>query len=192
MFAEFEKYLQQNTPLTAEEIDLFEKTAITRTIRRKEFLLRDGEIARHKVFVAKGMLRSYRTTPDGSEHIMQFSPEDSWCTDPESYNNGTPSRYNIDALETTEVLMWTRNDFNYLFERLPELRKHTEQLIQRNLFHTRERVFSAISASAEQRYDEFLVQYPGIINRVPLHMVASFLGVTRETLSRIRHAQVKQ
>lgn len=191
MFAEFERYIKAQVELTDEEIGLFRDTAVERTLRRKEFLLQEGDICRYKTFVSKGFLRTYRTTGNGNEHIMQFSPENNWTTDPESYENFTPSSYNIDALEHTEVVMWTKKDFNYLFDRVPQLKVYSDKLIAFNLSRTRERVFSAISGTAEEKYDEFIRVYPGILTRVPLHMVASFLGVSRETLSRIRHTQVK-
>jgi CRP-like cAMP-binding protein len=190
MFAEFEKYIKEKALLTDEDIKLFRETAVERTLRRKDFLLQDGELCRYKTFVSKGFLRTYRTTGDGSEHIMQFSPENSWTTDAESYENNTPSSNNIDALEYSELVMWTKKDFDYLFEKIPELKAYSEKLIYRNLHLSRQRIFTAISATAEEKYDEFVKTYPDILNRAPLHMVASFLGVSRETLSRIRHAQV--
>ncbi|MDN5286169.1 MAG: cyclic nucleotide-binding protein [Mucilaginibacter sp.] len=192
MFAEFEKYIREQAPVTDGDIKLFRETAIERTIRRKDLLLQAGEICRYKTFVSKGFLRTYRTTENGNEHIMQFSPENSWITDPESFENFTPSVYNIEALERSEVVMWTKKDFNYLFDNISGLKAYSDKLISRNLHRTRERVFSALSSNAEEKYDEFIKTYPGILARVPLHMVASFLGVSRETLSRIRHAQVKQ
>jgi CRP-like cAMP-binding protein len=192
MFAEFEKYIRDNASLSDDDIKLFRQTAIEKTLRRKDLLLKEGEICRYKTFISKGFLRTYRTTENGSEHVMQFSPENSWATDPESYNNFTPSYYNIDALEHSEVVMWTKKDFDYLFDNIPGLKAYSDQLVTRNLYLTRQRVFSAISATAEEKYDEFIKTYPDILTRAPLHMVASFLGVSRETLSRIRHAQVKQ
>lgn len=192
MFADFEKYIRENASLTDNDIQLFRQTAVERTIRRKEHLLREGEICRYKTFVSKGFLRTYRTTEDGGEHVMQFSPENSWITDPESYNNFTPSYYNIDAIERTEVVMWTKNDFDQLFANIPGLKAYSDKLVSTNLYLTRQRVFSAISSTAEEKYGEFIKTYPNIFMRAPLHMVASFLGVSRETLSRIRHAQVKQ
>ena len=123
---------------------------------------------------------------------MQFSPENSWTIDPESYDKLTPSFYNIDALEYSEVVMWTKKDFNYLCDNIPEMKAYPEKLMSGNLYLTRQRIFNAISTTAEEKYDEFIKTYPDILTRVPLHMVASFLGVSRETLSRIRHAKVKQ
>jgi CRP-like cAMP-binding protein len=192
MFAEFEKHIRAEALLTDEEIRMFRETAVERTLRRKDFLLQNGEICRYKTFVSKGILRTYRTTEDGGEHIMQFSPENNWTTDPESYEHGTPSCYNIDALEYSEVVMWTKNDFHHLVEQVPALKGYTDKLISRNLYLARQRIFISISATAEEKYDEFIRLYPDILNRVPLHLVASFLGVSRETLSRIRHAQVSQ
>jgi CRP-like cAMP-binding protein len=192
MFAEFERYIKEQAEVTDQDIQLFRETAIERTMRRRDLLLREGDICRHKTFVAKGILRTYRTTENGNEHIMQFSPENSWTTDPESYGNLTPTCYNIDALEPSEVLMWTKKDFDYLFDNIPGLKTYSDKLIAGNLNRARQRLFSAISATAEEKYDEFTRMYPGILMRVPLHMVASFLGVSRETLSRIRHTRVKQ
>ncbi|NCD70832.1 Crp/Fnr family transcriptional regulator [Mucilaginibacter agri] len=191
MFAEFERFIREQASVTDEDIQLMRANAVERTLRRKDLLLQAGDVCRYKTFISKGFLRTYRTTDDGSEHIMQFSPENSWTTDGESYENGTPSFYNIEALESSEVVMWTRKDFNSLFEQIPQLKAYSDKLIFSNLARTRQRVFTAISATAEEKYDEFIQLYPGIINRVPLHMVASFLGVSRETLSRIRHAQVR-
>jgi len=192
MFAEFEKYIRTQASVTDEDIKLFRETAVEKTMRRKDFLLQQGEVCRYKAFVSKGILRNYRTTNDGSEHILQFSPENSWITDPESFEKATPSNYNIEALENSELVMWTKKDFGYLLNNVPQLKSYSNKLISRNLYLTRQRVFSAISATAEEKYDEFIRMYPDIITRVPLHMVASFLGVSRETLSRIRHAQVKE
>ncbi|MFD0763777.1 Crp/Fnr family transcriptional regulator [Mucilaginibacter lutimaris] len=191
MFADFEKYIRAHVELTDDEVALFRKTAVEQTLRRKGFLLQQGNICRYKIFVCKGLLRTYRTTETGSEHILQFSPENSWTTDPESYNNLTSSVYNIDALEPSEVVMWAKKDFDDLFKNLPALKAYSEDMIQRNLYRTRDRLFFNQTATAEEKYDDFVKNFPGIMARVPLHMVASFLGLSRETLSRIRHAQVK-
>jgi len=191
MFAEFEKFIRAQAEITDEDIKLFRDTAIEKTLRRKEFLLQEGEVCRYKTFVSKGFMRTYRISNDGTEHVLQFSPENSWTTDPESLENNTPSSNNIVALEPSELVMWTKKDFNYLFEKIPNLKDYSQKLVYRNLYLSRQRIYTAISSTAEEKYDEFIQMYPGIISRVPLHMVASFLGVSRETLSRIRHVQVK-
>ena len=192
MLAEFETYIKEQANLSDEDIQLMISKATKRTARRKELLLREGEVCRHKTFVASGMLRTYRTKEDGSEYIVQFSPEDTWAIDPESYDNVMPSNYNIEALEDSEVMLWAKTDFEYLLAHIPALKTFSAKIISQNIYLNRQRVFSSISSSAEEKYDEFIKTSPRVFARVPLHMVASYLGVSRETLSRIRHAQVKR
>lgn len=191
MFPAFESYINSQIEVSPAELELICSKAVKQRVRRKHFLLQSGELCRHKVFVLSGMLRIYSVKADGSEHIMQFSPENNWCTDPESLNNGTPSQYNIDALEDSEVLLWTKNDFSFLWTEIPQIKALTEKLITNNLHASRQRILTNISATAEEKYDDFIQTQADVFARVPLHMVASYLGVTRETLSRIRHAQVK-
>ncbi len=191
MFAEFETYIKEQAKLSEEDLKLIRSMAVERKVRRKQFLLHEGQVCRYKIFVSKGLLRTYRTREDGSEHVIVFSPENWWTTDPESYDNFTPALYNIDALEDSEVILWTKNDFVDLFARIPGLKAYSEKLISQNFISSRQRIFSAISSTAEEKYDEFIETYPDIFARVPLHMVASYLGVSRKTLSRIRYTQLK-
>jgi CRP-like cAMP-binding protein len=192
MLTEFKTYIQEQAGLTDAEVELIYATALKRSLRRKEAILQQGDICRYKVFVVKGLLRIYRTKEDGSEYILQFSPENNWNVEPESYDKLTPSKYNIDALEPSEVLLWTKSNFVALQESIPQLKVFSQRIIADNIYLNRQRVFSTISSTAEEKYDEFIKNYPGVFARVPLHMVASYLGVTRETLSRIRHAQVSR
>jgi CRP-like cAMP-binding protein len=165
--------------------------AIERKLRRKEFLLREGEICRYKIFIAKGLLRTYAIGEQGSEHILRFSPENSWTTEPESFDNATPSLLNIDALESSELVLWTKNDLRYLIDNIPGLKTYFGKMILGSGSSLRKRILSGISSTAEEKHEEFIKNYPDIYARVPLHMVASYLGVTRKTLTRIRHAQVR-
>jgi CRP-like cAMP-binding protein len=190
MFPEFETYFKEQANLSDDDIELMRSMAVEKTLRRKGFLVRQGEVCRYKIFVTKGLLRSYTTHQDGSEHIVHFSPENSWFTDPESFANATPSDYTIEALEHSEVILWTRNDLHYLVGNIPGLKSYFDKLIYKGSSILRHRLLSAISSTAEEKYEEFKKNYANIHARVPLHMVASYLGVTRETLSRIRRSQV--
>jgi len=192
MFPEFQSYIQSQTTLTNEELQSICSKAMERKLRRKEVVLQEGDICRYKTFISSGILRTYRTKDDGSEHILQFSPEDSWAVDPESYNEEVPSNYYIEALEDSTILQWAKADFVELLHSIPAFKKFSEAIISANIYLNRQRVFSTISSTAEEKYDEFIQNYPGLLARIPLHMVASYLGVTRETLSRIRHAQMKR
>ena len=191
MFAEFETYIKDAVKLSDDELQLMRSMAIEHTLRKKDILLHAGEICRYKIFVCSGLLRTYRTTEDGAEHVIWFSPEHWWTTDPENRDYKTPSRYFIDAVEDSEIIMWLKKDFDYLFNHIPGIKTFTESLITKNLDMSRQRLFTALSSTVEERYDEFLPTYPGLEGRLPLHHIASYLGVSRKTLSRMRFAQLK-
>jgi CRP-like cAMP-binding protein len=192
MYADFENYIREHTTLCDEELQLIRSKAVEKKLRKKEFLLREGEVCRQKIFVCKGILRTYRTREDGTEYIILLSPENWWATDPENRDNKTPSRYNIDAVEDCDVIVWNKKDFEELYAQIPGLNSYTEKLIGRSVDLGRQRLFSALSATPEEKYDEFMETYPGLLARLPLQMVASYIGVSLKTLSRIRLAQVKR
>ncbi len=182
-----EQYLENNIPgLTKEEISLICLKAAFKKLRKKQLLLEEGEICRHKVFVIKGLLRNYSMHHNGNEYVMKFTAENGWTTDPDSYNNRVPSAYNIEALEPSEIIMWTRDNFDELKSAIPLLATFSERIITANMSLVQNRILLNISASAEKRYLDFIETFPHIFHRVPLHMIASYLGVSRETLTRIR------
>ncbi len=149
-------------------------------------MLEEGDVNRHKAFVAKGLLRLYRIDSEGAEHILKFAPENWWISDRESYTTGQPSKSNIDTLEDSEVVLVTKENWDELKVRLPSLKAFEDAILARSSDADQNRIYSTISQSAEQRYEQFAQTHPDIFVRVPLHMIASFLGVSRETLSRIR------
>jgi CRP-like cAMP-binding protein len=186
MFEFLASYLKEKGGLTPEELKLVEQATVPRKLRKHQYFLQEGDTSYYSSFVAKGCLRLYQIGKDGSEHILRFAIENWWISDYESYNSGQPSKYNIDALEDSELLMIEKTKFDELVKMIPRLQVLKEALDARNYEVNQSRILSNISESAEQKYDRFINSYPQIYNRVPLHMVASFLGVTRETLSRIR------
>jgi len=188
----FETYIMAKGPVTQEELRLMLEKATVKKFRRRQLLLREGEVCQHKIFVSKGLLRTYRLKEDGTETIMRFAAENSWIVDHESYHHRTPTKYNIEAIEDTEVILWTRENFDGLLLAIPSLRDLSERLRIDNLHSSQDRILMNISASSEEKYQEFVTAFPDIFRRVPLHMVASYLGVSRETLSRIRHAQINR
>jgi CRP-like cAMP-binding protein len=192
MFEIFESFITTQGNFTADELKLMRGPAIERKLRRRQLLLHEGEVCRHKVFVCKGLIRTYRLKNDGTENIMRFVPENCWNVDPQSYNSQTPTKYNIDALEDTNVILWSKESMDELFAAIPTLRVYSEKLKEHSLDATQNRVLANISDTAEEKYEDFITSYPEVFRRVPLHMVASYLGVSRETLSRIRHARLKR
>lgn len=190
MTAAIENYLSSKTELTTDDIARVSALAITRKLRRNEHLLREGKVCRHKAFIAGGLLRTFAVKPDGGEHILQFSPEDTWTLDVESYDRQIPSRYNIAAVEPAEVLFWTKGDFNTLLAEIPRLKTLSDQLVSQNIHSSRQRLLTALSGTPEEKYEDFVRNSHGLLSRLPLRMIASYLGVSLKTLNRVRHAQL--
>jgi CRP-like cAMP-binding protein len=183
----FERYIEKMMPaVTSDELSLLYSKCVPRKLRKKEMLLREGEVSNYKIFVAKGLLRNYNIGENGNEYIVRFADAGSWTTDPESYYSGAPSKYNIEALEPTEVVLFRHEDFEILKQQIPVLSLFSEAVITANAGLTQKRVLMNISATAEEKYMDFIRSFPDIFHRIPLHMVASYLGVSRETLTRIR------
>ncbi|RFM31305.1 Crp/Fnr family transcriptional regulator [Chitinophaga silvisoli] len=187
MFEVFAAYLKEKAGLTEEELEEVRAVTINKHLRKRQYLLQEGDICHYNCFVAKGCLRNYRVGEDGVEHILRFAVENWWLSDTESYNNGTPSRNNIDALENSELLLIEKEDFTRLVNTIPPFKEFIDRLMARSFDASQNRIMSNISHTAEERYINFMKSYPDILNRVPLHMIASYLGVSRETLSRIRN-----
>jgi len=191
MFDVLVKYLREKGSLTNDEIEQFRASSITRRFRKRQYLLQEGDICHYNSFVAKGCMRMYRVGDNGAEHMLRFAIETWWMADYESYNSGNPSKNNIDALEDTDLIMIKKNDFDALVKAIPNFLIFKEKLETRSYDASQNRILSNISDTAEKRYENFIQKYPDIYNRVPLHMIASYLGLTRETLSRIRKQYAK-
>ena len=186
MFEVFERYIRQKVDITDEEIELLRAGSIVKKIRKGQSILHEGEVWAITCFIAAGCFRLYRTDRDGVDHTARFGVENWWISDQESYNNQTPSEYNIEALAASTIIIWKKQKWDELLATCPSVRVFNEQLLARGYEASQRRIFSLISYSATEKYFEFQKTYPNVFNQVPLHMVASYLGISRETLSRIR------
>ena len=187
MFEVFAAYLKEKGSLTGEELEQVRAVTVIKRLRKRQYLLQEGDVCYHNCFVTKGCMRNYRVGEDGTEHILKFAIENWWMSDSESYNTEMPSKNNIDALEDSELLLIKKEDFNRLVTDIPNFRNFRDFIKARNIDANQNRIMSNISDSAEEKYLNFIRSYPDIFNRVPLHMIASYLGVSRETLSRVRN-----
>ena len=143
-------------------------------------------MCRYTAFVEKGMLRTFTVDEKGNEPILQFSSEGWWVADLYSFLTDEPSIFNIEALEDCELLLITKQSWDILLEKVPAFERYFRILIQNNLIATQRRLLGTMSETAEEKYTKLINNFPGCIQRVPQHMIASYLGITRETLSRIR------
>lgn len=188
MYEKLRSFFERSFPVTDEQFEFIKSQFIPRKVRKGEFLLREGEIARHSIFVASGCLRTYTIDDNGKEHILQFSPEN-WWTGDMSFRSNVPSQFFIEALEDSEVLLTELSSIQKLNERIPESAAHYQAALQKSMEAKTQRIVSSLSATAEERYNDFVKKYPSLLQRVPQHMIASYLGISPETLSRIRKQQ---
>ena len=181
-----------STPLTDSEEDLIKNIFVPKKIRKKQYFLQEGQVCKYSAFIVKGAMRQYSVDDKGAEHIVRLSIENWWAVDRESFVMLTPSVYNIDAWEDTEVLLITKSESLVLLDQIPVLAEWTRKLDENHAFAAQRRLSASISFSAEKRYSDFANTYPEFLQRFPQHMIASYLGITKETLSRIRHQSAKK
>jgi CRP-like cAMP-binding protein len=191
MFEVLKKHVAKRIELTDAEAKRMAAFFVPKRLRKKQFLLQSGDVGRYIAFVEKGCLRSYSIDEAGEEHIVQFAIEDWWIGDLYSFFQGQPSALNIDAFEECELLLLDRPSMDRMCESIPKFERFFRLLFQANYIASHRRIMQSISETAEQRYLDFLKQYPSIVRRVPQNQIASYLGVTPQSLSRIRRALAK-
>ncbi|MDX6182909.1 Crp/Fnr family transcriptional regulator [Flavobacterium sp. Fl-77] len=167
---------------TEEFCDLFEE----KSIQKKGFLLREGEVCKFEGFVTKGLFRVYHIDQNGFEQILYFVVENWWITDIDSFCNETPSQLCIEALEDSEVLVITKINKEFAYANLPKIEKLFRVMTQKTHVALQRRMIDNLSKTAESRYIEFTEKYPHIIQRLSNIQIAAYLGITNVFLSNIR------
>lgn len=178
----FSKYIQLNT----EEVELIHSLFSYKSLKKKEFLLRSGDICRTESFIISGCLRTYSIDENGFEHTLTFAIEDWWTGDLLSFFTETSTSYNIVALEDSEILQITKTDLDKLYLKVPKLERYFRQLIQNAYVAQQQRIDQNLSQTAEQRYLSFVEKYPVLLQRIPQKHIASYLGITPVFLSMLR------
>ena len=186
-------YIKQHAtlPLSSDEEALIVTAFQPKKLRKKQYFLEEGNVCKYVGFIVKGAMRQYSVDDKGAEHIVHLYIENYWVSDRESAVMFTPSKYNIDAWEDTELLIAKVADMLNLIEKVPSFGQMTRLMDQRSFIVSQRRLNSTISNTAEKRYEEFADNHPEFIQRFPQHLIASFLGITKETLSRIRKQAIK-
>jgi CRP-like cAMP-binding protein len=179
-------HLRKKATFTEAELAAIDAVGKPFALKRKERLLEPGNICRFEAFITKGVLRSYTTDAKGSEHTNQLAFEDHWVGDLYSSATNTPSMLCIEAIEPSEGVLFNRADMEQLYQTIPAMNTVMRILLQNAYVALQRRHNATLSISAEERYLHLLNYQPNIIQRVPLVHIASYLGITPESLSRIR------
>lgn len=178
--------LNKYTPINEEDFRFIERSLLKHHVKKKRIILRQGEVNRYLYFVLKGALRSYTIDKLGNEHIIQFAFEDYWVADLSSFITQAPGEIFIETIEDIEVLLLPYHELDILLDKIPALEKYFRHLYQRAYVGLQKRVNTRDSTTAKERYKELITMQPEIAKRIPLLYIASYLGITPESLSRVR------
>ncbi|MBK7359813.1 MAG: Crp/Fnr family transcriptional regulator [Saprospiraceae bacterium] len=180
------------TKLSEEDSNLLASVFKPKKFRKHQYLLQEGEVCKFAGFIVKGAFKQYTVDKTGKENILGLYIENFWVGDRESFMVGTPSPYFIDAFEDVEMLMVNREDFINKLSRQPFINEMIKVVTEKQSFNLLKRVQAAQTLTAEERYEDFEKRFPEFMQRFPQHIIASYLGMTKETLSRIRAGSIKK
>ena len=186
MLNHFFNKLSKNITLTEADKTIFRQHATVKKLRKRQYLLQEGEICKSVAFVSKGMLRSYLVDEKSNERVIQFAPEGWFISDLYSFITNDYSNLNIVAVENSELVLINQETHSYLENVIPEFCKFNNMQYRGAYIALQKRLTDMFTLSAEEKYIKLLNIYPDIIQRVPQHMIASYLGLKPETLSRVR------
>ncbi|MEO6228601.1 MAG: Crp/Fnr family transcriptional regulator [Ferruginibacter sp.] len=181
------QHISNHIPLTNKEMEEFCNLFQKKIIKRKNFLLREGEVCKFEGFVTKGIFRVYHIDKSGAEQILYFAIENWWVTDIDSFTNERPSQLFIEALEDSEVLLISKKDKEFAYTNLPKIEKLFRVMTQKTHVALQRRMIDNLSKTADQRYLDFIEKYPQLHQRLSNLQIAAYLGISHEFLSKIRN-----
>jgi len=182
----FKNNISQHITLSEDESAQFYSLFQKKIIKKRQFLLREGEICKFEGFVIKGLFKTYHIDSDGIEQILNFATEDWWITDIDSFTNELPSQLNIEALEDSEVLIISKKDKEFAYKNLPKIEKLFRVMTQKTHVALQRRMIDNLSKTSEKRYTDFIEKYPQLYQRLTNVQIAAYLGISHEFVSRIR------
>lgn len=192
MFETIDTFVGKFITLSQEELEFFHSLLRVKKVRKKQFLLKEGEICDFEGFILTGCTRTYYLDKEGVETILLFAVEGWWVSDITSFAERKPSNLFIETIEDTELLTIDYSGKARLFERVPAFERMFRLLVQRSLGVLQQRFYASVSQTAEERYKAFLEKYPLVAQRVPQHQIARYIGVSPEFLSKVRSTMFKR
>lgn len=179
-------YINKYIDLTAEEEAFLLSKVSVRRYLKDQYIVQQGDISKNVGFIISGCTKIFYADPKGQEHIVMFSIEDWWISDLGSFITQTPSDFNVQCIENTEVIQFTYDNLEDLYVKIPKLERLFRKIVERAYVASQKRIIRNFSLTAKERYLVFKEAYPKIDQRVPQYMVASYLGITKEFLSKIK------
>ncbi|AUC16027.1 hypothetical protein BTO06_13060 [Tenacibaculum sp. SZ-18] len=185
-------YFNRIVSLSSEEEEMIREKVIYRRYLKDQYLVQQGDVCKHINFIVEGCVKQFYASPDGLEHILMFAIEDWWASDMGSFITQTPADYNVQCIEKTELIQLNHAHVEELFISIPKLERCFRKITERALVASQKRIVRNFSKTAKERYLFFKENYPTIENRIPQYMLASYLGITKEFLSRIKSQIAKE
>lgn len=172
--------------LTDAERELIQQAFKVRHLRKRQYLLQEGDVCKYMAFIIQGAGRMYSVKENAQETVVRLALESWWLGDYESYNLHTPSLYFVEMVEDSDVLLVTQESMQALGKSVPAVDLMVREIDRKSTIASQKRIHAAISLGAKERYEQLAKTYPEFIRRFPQTMIASYLGISPETLSRIR------
>ncbi|MFV0540417.1 MAG: Crp/Fnr family transcriptional regulator [Aestuariibaculum sp.] len=186
------QYINNYVSLTKQEIAFLEIMVSVRDYLKGQYIVQQGDVCKYTCFVLSGCSKTFYVDQEGQEHILMFSIEDWWTSDMGSFINQTPADFNIQCLENTKVIVFSYEAIEILYSKIPKLERVFRQVIEKAFVASQKRIVRSFSLTAKEQYLLFREQYPKIEQRIPQYMVASYLGITKEFLSKIKSQLVQE
>jgi CRP-like cAMP-binding protein len=184
--------IKNSTSLSSEAEKYIYSIAKERTVSKGEVLIREGQIVNKTFFVTQGSLRSFCIDQEGKEHTLQFAIKDWWISDFMAIFNNEPASLTVECISDSSVIEFEAQKLNEIYLRFPEFEQFQRKNLERHVVSLHKRILNQLQLTALERYGLFLEQYPNIEKHVPNYHIASYLGITQQSLSRLRAEKAKK
>lgn len=186
------KYMSNYISLTKEEEDILVSKVLYKKYLKGQYIVQQGDVCKYSGFVISGCTKTFYVDEEGQEHIVMFSIEDWWASDMGSFVTQTPADFNVQCIENTELIIFPHDIIEELYSEIPKLERFFRQIVEKGLAASQKRIVRNFSLSAKEQYLHFRNQYPKMEQRIPQYMIASYLGITKEFLSKIKSQLISE
>ena len=185
-------YIKKYINLTLEEEILLLSKINIRTYLKNQYIVQQGDVCKSVNFIITGCTKTFYMDAEGQEHIVMFSIEDWWTSDLGSFITQEPADFNVQCIENTQLIQFRYDNLEELYIEIPKFERLFRKIVERAFVASQKRIIRNFSLDAKERYKIFKTTYPKIVQRVPQYMIASYLGITKEFLSKIKSQLINE